>query len=78
MSALFVGQFEPVTRPASLPNALARLMLSVTGTALGCSAFGIWLVPAGGGLPDLSLVKLGLSLGFLLGGLCCVVIARDA
>lgn len=55
---------------------ILRLALSIIGCALGLSAFGLWLMPGTGGLPELSLMKLGLSLFMLLLGVCFLVMAE--
>ncbi len=61
----------------SVPNMIARLMLAVIGSAFVCSAFGLWLIPGDGVFPEMSLIKMGLSLFMLIGGMCCLVCAKS-
>ncbi|MDJ0821509.1 MAG: hypothetical protein QNJ09_06815 [Paracoccaceae bacterium] len=69
-----------VTRPVemSIVHLVMRLALMLLGAALCASAFGLWLVPAASAVPELSLMKLGLSLFMLISGLCCLVLAKGA
>ncbi len=62
----------------SAPNMIARLLLTIMGTAMGVSAFGVWLVPGGSGLPDLTMMKLAASVMLLILGLSCIFLAREA
>lgn len=69
----------PSTNPqSSTPNLIARMLLMIMGVAMGISAFGIWLVPGGSGLPDLTMMKLAASVMLLILGMCCVFLAREA
>ncbi len=58
------------------PCAPSRFILSLLGSALMFSSFALWLVPGSSGLPELSLIKLGLSVFMLIGGLCCIASTR--
>ncbi|MBV2361367.1 hypothetical protein KUH32_16500 [Thalassococcus sp. CAU 1522] len=58
------------------PDVVTRLIVSIVGVALTASAFGIWLVPGDIRYPEMSLLKLGLSLFMLLSGLCCLTVLR--
>lgn len=53
-----------------------RAVLLIVGSGLTLSAFGLWLMPGASHLPQVALIKLGLSLFFLIGGLCCITGAR--
>ncbi|MFZ5964683.1 hypothetical protein ACOXXX_17205 [Thalassococcus sp. BH17M4-6] len=55
---------------------LIRMGFGVAGWSLMFSAFGLWAVPGSENVPELSLIKLGLSVFMLIGGLCCIVSAR--
>ena len=61
-----------------LVHVVMRLALMLLGASLCASAFGLWLVPAASAVPELSLMKLGLSLFMLISGLCCLVLAKGA
>lgn len=58
------------------PGLLRRLLLGIAGWGLLFSAFGLWAVPGSDNVPELSLMKLGLSVFMLLTGLCCIVSTR--
>lgn len=55
---------------------LARLVLAVLGTALSISAFALWLTPGASAEPELSLMKLGVSVFMLICGMSCLIAAR--
>ncbi|MDO6585543.1 hypothetical protein Q4543_08430 [Salipiger sp. 1_MG-2023] len=50
-----------------------RLCGAILGSAMVFAAFALWIVVAEPGLADLMLVRFMLSLGLLIGGLCCLV-----
>ena len=58
------------------PALLTRLVLGITGWSLLFSAFGLWAVPGSANVPELSLMKLGVSIFMLIGGMCCIVRTR--
>ncbi|KMK67014.1 hypothetical protein [Puniceibacterium sp. IMCC21224] len=58
------------------PGTVGRFFYAVAGSALLFSALGLWMVPSGAALPELTLMKLGLSVLMLVGGLCCLVSTR--
>ena len=60
------------------PAVFVRFALSILGAAFVLAAFMVWLVPTAQGLPQVSLIKMGLSSGTLIAGLCCLVLAREA
>ncbi|MCR8550185.1 hypothetical protein M4578_20385 [Salipiger sp. P9] len=69
------AEITPIPTHAAAGDLLAltlRLGLLVVGAAMALSAFGLWLVPGASHLPELTLIKLGLSLFLLIGGLCCL------
>lgn len=49
-----------------------RAALTLSGSLLALSAFGLWLTPGTVHTPELMPIRLGLSLFLLIGGLCCV------
>ena len=55
-----------------------QFVLMIVGFGLTLSAFGIWLVRGTEGAPELSLIKLGVSLFMLIAGMCLVVIAKSS
>lgn len=61
-----------------VPRLVSQMLLIVFGAALVVSAFGVWLMPTAGGLPEVTLLKIGISAGTMLGGLCCIVFAQEA
>ena len=62
---------------AALPRLIAQLVLIVFGAALVVSAFLVWLMSTAQGLPEVSLIKVGLSASTLIAGLCCIVCAKE-
>ena len=66
---------DPMPRDTR-PRVFLRLGLGVLGWALLFSSFGLWAVPGSENAPELSLMKLGLSVFILIAGLCCIVSAR--
>ncbi|MFD1341793.1 hypothetical protein [Litorisediminicola beolgyonensis] len=73
MSNALVPSIEtPDTGVALLP----RLLLGLVGAALVFSGFGVWLFPAAEDLPELTLMKLGVSVFMVTGGACCLAIAQ--
>ncbi len=58
------------------PSAISRFVLAMLGAALMSSSFALWLVPGTSGIPELSLIKLGLSVFMLIGGLGCISSTR--
>lgn len=60
-----------------LGGAVLRFGLALIGVSLVVSAFGLWLVPGRGGMPELSLIKLGLSLVHLIAGLCSLALSQQ-
>ncbi|WGW02471.1 hypothetical protein [Tropicibacter oceani] len=60
----------------SVATIFRSLVLGFLGISLCISAFGLWLVPGGQGLPEVSLIKMGLSAALLIAGLCCMVMIR--
>ena len=57
---------------------LARMGLAVFGAGLSFSAFGLWLTPGANVEPELSLMKLGVSVFMLVAGVGCVIASRPA
>ena len=76
MSAVTTDMPRQTSSERSLAGMALRGVLGLAGAALCVSAFGLWLVPGAAGMPELSLIKLGLSVYMLIGGLCCLVTAR--
>ncbi|APZ54528.1 hypothetical protein [Salipiger abyssi] len=73
----YTTPIPPRTPAAGLALGLfLRAVLLVVGSGLTMAAFGLWLMPGASQLPELALIKLGLSLFFLIGGLCCITGAR--
>lgn len=62
---------------AALPRFIAQLVLIIFGAALVVAAFLVWLVPTASGLPEVSLIKVGLSASTLIAGLCCIVCTKE-
>lgn len=71
--------FTPPSRDAAVNRCvITRAVLAVVGSALAFSAFALWLVPGSSNDPELSLMKLGLSLFMLIAGAACYLSARGA
>ncbi|WP_417722358.1 hypothetical protein [Salipiger sp.] len=64
-------------RPADM-GTLLRAALAVAGTGMSLAAFALWVMPGTSNLPELTLIKLGLSLFLLIGGLSCLTGSRRA
>ncbi len=68
--------------PYAMPHAtedrvsVKRVVLAMAGFALMVSAFGLWVAPVQDGEPSLYLMKLGLSLFMLLGGVAFLLSSR--
>ncbi len=60
----------------NVAHIVMRLAMCLVGASMCASAFGLWLVPVASAMPELSLMKLGLSLFMLISGLCCLVLAK--
>ena len=76
---MFVGptlSIEQLTRHNEGTGAMARIAFGIVGWSLLFSAFGLWAMPGSDNVPELSLIKLGLSVFMLIGGLCCIVSTR--
>lgn len=55
---------------------IARISVAVLGAALVFAAFGVWLTPGASAAPELSLMKLGVSVFMLVAGMGCLIAAR--
>ncbi|GAW33349.1 hypothetical protein RA2_00385 [Roseovarius sp. A-2] len=64
--------------PAGLPEQrlirieASTLLRALCGVALAASAFGVWIVPTGGGDPAMMLIKLVFSLALFWAGMLCL------
>lgn len=65
-------------RTTGMPRFFAQFLLIVFGAALVVSSFAVWLVPTAEGLPEVTLLKIGVTTATLIGGLCCIVLAKEA
>lgn len=73
-----MASIEISNDPSALgPRLVAQLVLIISGAALVVSAFGVWLLPTAHGLPEVSLLKIAVSAFTMLGGLCCIVCAKE-
>ncbi len=59
-------------RAGERPAAISRFVLALLGWGLMTASFAMWLGPTISGAPEVALMKLGLSVFMLIGGLCCV------
>lgn len=59
-----------------VPGAVARFVFALSGTALMASSIGLWVVPTAASVPEVTLMKLGISVLMLMGGLFCFVSMR--
>ena len=76
MSSLSTNIDRQTPGEISLSAIFRSLVLGFLGMSLCISAFGLWLVPGGQGLPEVSLIKMGLSAALLIAGLCSLVMIR--
>ena len=68
---------RPKRETDSIASGIRRIALAVLGVALIVSSFGVWIMQSAYTPPELSLMKLGLSLLMLIAGLCFYVSARQ-
>ncbi|MFZ7093365.1 hypothetical protein [Primorskyibacter sp. 2E233] len=77
MSAVTTLMSRRVPTEVPFAGVLMALVFGFIGSTLCISAFGLWLVPGTAEMPGISLMKVGLSVFMLIGGMCFLVMARQ-